>query len=240
MEAIRSMLACILCRRGEREGYTELIYDEKMALYSDEEPYAQVEAMTYDATTTSATRDARTIEEVAEEVSRLLWRAEWNDDALQSRISEAVGDRRWNRKMVEECLNNVIEYVEQGRARMGGAMCEALDKATDIADEEFAFPRRHPESLDGFIAIVSVGMLAEMQGAWVLELLGFGEVRGKEAVGKPGEVAMLTSDKIVLSPKPRRYSVAAWWSREYEAYIPQGSVASYLRRMDMIEPAPAN
>lgn len=234
------MLVCILCRRGEREGYTELIYDEKMALYSDEEPYAQPEAMAYGTTAPSATGDARTIEEVAEEVSRLLWRAEWNDDALQNRISEVVGDRRWNRKMVEECLNNVIEYVEQGRARMGGAMCEALDKATDIADEEFAFPRRHPESLNGFIAIVSVGVLAEMQGAWVLELLGFGEVCGKETVGKPGEVAMLTSDKIVLSPKPGRCSVAAWWSREYEAYIPQGSVASYLRRMDMIEPAPAN
>ncbi|GAB1315289.1 ESX-4 secretion system protein EccC4 [Madurella fahalii] len=219
METILSMLACILCRRGEREGYTELIYAKRW-------PCIQTRNHT------------RTVEEVAEAVARLLWLAEWNDDALQSRISEAVGDRRWNRKMVEECLNYVIEYVEQGRVQMGAAMCEALDKATDIADEEFAFPRRHPESLDGFIAIVSVGVLAEMQGAWVLELLGFGEVRGKETAEKTGEVAMLTSDKIVMSPNPRSCSVAAWWAREYQAYIPRDSVASYLRRMDMIETGP--
>lgn len=229
------MLVCILGRQERRQEYTELIYDEKMALYSDEERYTQPEVMTYGPVATSINQDARTVEEVAEEVARLLWRARWNDDELQCRISEAVGDRRWNRKMVEECLDNVIEYVEQGRAEMGDAMCEALDKATDIADEEFAFPRRHPESLDGFIAIVSIGVLAEMQGAWVLELLGFGEVGGKEVAGRPGEIAMLTSDKIVLWSRPKPGSVADWWAREYQAYIPPGAVSSYLRRLDMVE-----
>ena len=234
MELIRSMMAC--GRQGRREGYTELVYDDKMALYSDNEPYTQHDAMTYyggPAPTTGT--DKRTVEEIANEVARLLWLAEWNDDALQCRISEAVGDRRWNRKMVEECLDNVIEYVEQGREQMGDAMCAALDEATDIADDEFAFPRRHPQSLDGFISIVSVGVLAQMQGAWVLEMLGFGEVSGKEAVNGTSEIAMLTSDKIAFLSEPRPGSVAAWWAREYKAYIPMGSIYSYLQRLDMVE-----
>jgi hypothetical protein len=255
MEVLRSILACVFGRRGEQDGYTELVYDEKMALYSDSEPYAheynepyaQYDAMSYyhghgghdyspsyGATAPPVEdNDTRSVEDIAREVARLLWRAEANDDALQCGISEAVGDRRWNRKMIEACLDAVIQYVEQGRFEMGDAMCAALDKATDTADDEFAFPRRHPQSLDGFIAIVSVGVLAELQGAWVLELLGFGEVRGKEALEGTSEIAMFTSDKIVLASKPRPISFAAWWAREYAAYIPEGAVYSYLRRMDM-------
>lgn len=267
------MLGCMTRRRGEQNGYTELLYDDKMgALYSDHEPYAQHDAMSYSyqggdcdhydekgssMTGTTAIdpyacaysdagiddygeavvydHGSRTVEEIAQDVARLLWEAEWNDDALQSRISEAVGDQRWTRKMVEECLDNVIEYVERGRFEMGAAMCAALDKATDTADEEFSFPRRHPQSLDGFIAIVSVGVLADMQGAWVLELLGFGEVQGKEELNGAGEIAMLTSDKIVFSLEPKPSSFAAWWSREYDAYIPNMSIYSYLSNMDMVE-----
>lgn len=239
MEVVRALLACIFGRQARREGYTELIYDDdKMALYSDDEPYAQQDAMAYYGAMApkQAAGDRRTVEDVAKEVAWLLWRAEWNDNALQARVSDAVGDRRWNHKMVEECLDNVIEYVEQGRAPMGKAMCAALDGVTDAADDEFAFPRGHPPSLDGFIAIVSVGVLAEMQGAWVLELLGFGEVRGKEAaLDGTGEIAMLTSDKITVSAKPRPGSVADWWARVYDAYIPVGSVYSYLRKLDMVE-----
>lgn len=251
METVRAMLECMARRRGKQQGYTELIYDDKMAeLYSDNEPYQQHDTMSYyggDATPDPITdyeydekagyqvQDTRGIEDVAREVAELLWRAEWNDDALQTDISNVVGDRRWNRKMVEACLDDVIEYVEQGRFEMGDAMCAALDRATDIADDEFAFPRRHPQSLDGFIAIVSVGILAELQGAWVLELLGFGEVRGKEEPNGTGEVAMLTSDKIAFSARPRSNSFAAWWMREYDAYIPSDSVYEFLKRMDMIE-----
>ncbi|KAK4104388.1 hypothetical protein N658DRAFT_492499 [Parathielavia hyrcaniae] len=259
MEGVRTMLACITGHRGRHEeGYTELRYDDKMAsLYADNELYPQHEAMSYYhghgyGTTTATTEspvpfnsstlyksedtDARSVEDIAGEVARLLWRAEWNDDGLQCRISDAVGERRWNRRMVEKCLDNVIEYVEQGRARMGPAMCAALDNATDVADDEFAFPRRHPQSLDGFIAIVSAGVLAELQGAWVLELLGFGEVRGKkEAEDGTGEIAMLTSDKIVYCDRPRPNSFAAWWTREYDAYIPTESAYNYFSRMDMVE-----
>lgn len=253
MEMLCTTLACMCCRRGRREdGYTEVPYDDKMApLYSDDAPYAAHDAMQYhddhphgdDAATalvlhTNPTAtDTRTVEDVAREVARLLWRAECNDDALQGAISAVVGERRWNRRMVEACLDRVIEYVERGRARMGGAMCEALDRATDVADDEFAFPRRHPASLDGFIAIAAVGVLAELQGAWVLELLGFGEVRGKEELEGTREIAMLTSDKIVFAPKPKPGTVAAWWAREYGDYIPGGSVYSFLRRMDMVESA---
>ena len=249
MEALRAMLACIFGRRGGQEGYTELVYDEKMALYSDNEPYTQHDTMSYyyhghghgggddhdELKPLGENSETRTVEDIAREVAELLWQAEENDDALQCRISDAVGDRRWNRKMVEACLDKVIEYVEQGRFEMGDAMCAALDTATDVADDEFAFPRRHPQSLDGFIAIVSVGVLAELQGAWVLELLGFGEVRGKEEVEGTGEIAMLTSDKIVFSKKPRSISFAAWWAREYDAYIPSDAVYSFLRRMDMVQ-----
>ncbi|KAL2139415.1 hypothetical protein VTI28DRAFT_5229 [Corynascus sepedonium] len=268
METVRAMLGCVARRQARHEAYPQLIYDEKMApLYSDDDdgdaPYPPHDTMSYYhhyGAATPATSDdghapwdgddekrgyyytreddTRTVEDVAKEVAELLFRAEWNDDELQTRISDAVGERRWNRKMVEECLDGVIGYVERGRTGgMGAAMRAALDKATDEADEAFAFPRRHPESLDGFIAIVSAGVLAELQGAWVLELLGFGEVRGKEELGDgTGEIAMLTSDKIVPSPNPKPNSFAAWWTRAYDAYIPTGSVYAFLDRMDMIEP----
>ncbi|KAL2173687.1 uncharacterized protein P884DRAFT_211166 [Thermothelomyces heterothallicus CBS 202.75] len=263
METVRTMLGCVARRRARHKGYTELLDDEKTTpLYSYEDdvvPYPSHEAMSYyhlhdGAATPAATSfdnysdndekggnhrqdDTRTVEEVARDVAQLLFGAEWNDDALQTRISDTVGDRPWNRKMVECCLDAVIEYIERGRVGMGGAMCAALDKATDMADEEFAFPRRHPESLDGFIAIVSAGVLAELQGAWVLELLGFGEVQGKQELNDgTGEIAMLTSDKIVPSPVPKPNSFAAWWTKAYDAYIPAGSIYAFLQRMDMIEP----
>ncbi len=243
------MLARIFGRLRGQEGHAELVYDEKMALYSDHEPCTPHDAMSYYHPSHShgnsddhdgmkpltENSDTHTVEDIAREVAQLLWQAEENDDALQCRISDAVGDRCWNRKMLEACLDKVIEYVERGRFEMGDAMCAALDTATDVADYEFAFPRRHPQSLDGFIAIVSVGVLAELQGAWVLEPLGFREVCGKEEVESTGEIAMLTSDKIVFSKKPRSISFAAWWAREYDAYIPSGAVYSYLRRMGMVQ-----
>ncbi|KAL2269253.1 hypothetical protein VTJ83DRAFT_4099 [Remersonia thermophila] len=262
---IRSMLWCIMGHRTEKEGYTELVYDEKMVEpYTDDKPYCSSDSMGYissyagpDAdeaigyqcpaaylptyhTSGPAPQDTRSVEDVAREVARLLWRAEWNDDELQAEISAAIGpERRWTRKLVEECLDNVIEYVERGRhSGMGAAMQEALDRATAEADAAFAFPRRHPESLDGFIAIISAGVLADMLGAWVLELLGFGEVRGKEALDGPTgqEVAMLTSDKITYSPWPKPKTFAAWWTQAYRAYIPPESVYNCLQRMDMVEP----
>ncbi|KAK4113408.1 hypothetical protein N656DRAFT_616446 [Canariomyces notabilis] len=257
---IRSILACIIAGREEPQGYTQLIFDEKLAQYADyqlpaspelichekmapytdepEESYTQPEPMTYDVASVPslATEDARTVEEVAREITRLLWQAEWNDSALQTHISNELRGRCWTRKMAEECLDNVIEYVEQGRAHMGDAMCETLDRVVDIADEEFAFPRGHPPSLDGFISIVSAGVLADMLGAWVLELLGFGEVRGKTAPSADaGWVSMLTSDKITLSETPKNNSYAAYWMTEYAAYIPPDSVVKYWSRLDMVK-----
>lgn len=198
------------------------------------------------AYTSSADDDEEQLVAIAKKIVNLMHKAEFNDDSLQIAITDVVGERRWTRKLIEECLDNVVELVEQGRQNMGDAMTEALDKVTDVADEEFAFPRRHPESVDGFIAIVSVGVLAEMQGAWVLELLGFGEVKDKDLEGMVeevdekravGEVKMLTSDKIVLGEKARRGSVADWWMREYKAYIPEGRVETFFTRLDMVDPA---
>lgn len=249
MEAVRSMLACLtLRRRRSREGYTELIYDQASEKQQLEQylnrprtdndgsehdcpppQYQPLDSMVY-----SENSEDEAIVKIAGEVVRLLFEAEWNDDALQGKVVAAVGGRRWNRRLVEECLDNVIEHVEQGRQRMGEAMVEALDKVTDVADECFAFPRRHPASLDGFIAIVSVGVLAEMQGAWVLELLGFGEVVSR-IESSDGEVKMMTSDRIVVGLKARRGSMADWWTREYETYIPRGGVYSFLKRLDMVD-----
>ncbi|KAK4670675.1 uncharacterized protein QC763_213880 [Podospora pseudopauciseta] len=183
MATLRSILACLSFRRNRanRAGYTELLYDsldshgqidnEKFGLYSDSPPgnnheegqYRSAPLMAY---TSSADDDEEQLVAIAKKIVNLMHKAEFNDDSLQIAITDVVGERRWNRKLIEECLDNVVELVEQGRQNMGDAMTEALDKVTDVADEEFAFPRRHPESVDGFIAIVSVGLLAEMQGAW--------------------------------------------------------------------------
>ena len=243
MEVLYAKLARIVRRRRRQKGYTKLVYDEKIALYSDNEPYTQHNAISYGHNNNAdydrikpftENNGIYSIEDIAKEVVQLLWQAEENDDALQCRISDAVGDRRWSRKMVEACLDKVIECVEQGRFEMGDAMCGALDTATDIADDEFTFPRRHPQSLGGFIAIVSVGVLAKLQGAWVLEPLGFGEIRRRKEVEGIGGIAIRRSDKIIFLKKPRSISFAAWWAREYEAYIPSGALYSYLRRMGMV------
>ncbi|KAK0672380.1 hypothetical protein QBC41DRAFT_24570 [Cercophora samala] len=261
MATFRSILACLSFRRNRanRAGYSELLYDsldsygqidnEKVGLYSDspanssnhDGPYQSAPLMAY----SPSGDDDEELVAIAKKIVNLMHKAEFNDDSLQIAITNVVGERRWNRKLIEECLDNVVELVEQGRKNMGDAMMEALDKVTDIADEEFSFPRRHPESVDGFIAIVSVGVLAEMQGAWVLELLGFGEVKDKDFEGiveedekrAVGEVKMLTSDRIVLGEMARRGSVADWWMREYKAYIPEGRVETFFTRLDMVDPA---
>ncbi|KAK4200911.1 hypothetical protein QBC40DRAFT_172880 [Triangularia verruculosa] len=260
MATIRSILSCLTLRRSRanRAGYSELLYDsldsygqvdnEKFGFYSDSPASnhdGQYQAAPLMAYSPSAYDEDEELVAIAKKIVNLMHQAELNDDSLQIAITDVVGERRWNRKLIEECLDNVVELVEQGRQHMGDAMVEALDKVTDIADEEFEFPRRHPESVDGFIAIVSVGVLAEMQGAWVLELLGFGEVKDKDFEGvveedekrAVGEVKMLTSDKIVLGEKARRGSVADWWMREYKAYIPEGRVESFFKRLDMVDPA---
>ncbi|KAK4175346.1 hypothetical protein QBC36DRAFT_25560 [Triangularia setosa] len=266
MATLHSILACLSFRRdrANRAGYTELLYDsldsygqvdnEKFNPYSDplannndnnnnhdDGQYQSAPLMAYSGPSAD---DGEELVAIAKKIIHLMHQAELNDDSLQIAITDAVGERRWNRKLIEECLDNVVELVEQGRQNMGDAMMEALDRVTDVADEEFEFPRRHPKSLDGFIAIVSVGVLAEMQGAWVLELLGFGEVKDKDFEGMVeedekravGEVKMLTSDKIVLGEKARRGSVADWWMREYKAYIPEGRVEKFFKRLDMVDP----
>ncbi|KAK3326884.1 hypothetical protein B0H66DRAFT_170934 [Apodospora peruviana] len=251
MEVIRSMFACIFGDRRRSTsfpsvgGYTELT-DEKMPLYLENTPYMADNMMiAYGATRTLAApppayysdKPPLSDEEMADDVVRLLRRAEWNDESLQRRVRNIVGDGSWSRKMVEECLDNVIEAVEDGRRYMGEAMCEALDRATDIADEEFTFPRRHAQSVDGFIAIVAVGILAQMQGPWVLDVLGFGEVEDREEIRSPcgeEELSMSPSSKLVPSLKMRPGSVAAWWAREYAAYIPEGGIYEYFRGLGMV------
>ncbi|KAK3369829.1 hypothetical protein B0H63DRAFT_527595 [Podospora didyma] len=245
MEALLSMLACIFGGRRAAPSKYDYLINEKMPLYSDNPrvPYQSDKMMCYGTTTTAKSTprglaiasevddfeldseydsDAppiKTEEEIADDIVPLLRRARRNDERLQRQILSALGeDTTWTRKLAEHCLDNIIECVEQGRNHMGDAMCEALDKATDAADDEFAFPRRHPESVDGFIAIVAVGILAQMQGAWVLEFLGFGEAIRQE------EGAVY-----------RKGSVASWWTREYGDYIPMGSVYKYLRALDMVD-----
>jgi len=263
MEAIRSMVSCFFTggRRLSNKslGYTE-ITDEKALLnyFSDKSPSTGTADMPYMSSNSMAyygtichpdhpdyahSRSSHhhrqpTDEQLAEDVVRLLRRAEWNDSTLQQRVRAVVGDASWSRKMVEECLDNMIECVEDGRRYMGDAMCEALDKATDVADDEFKFPRRHAQSVDGFIAIVAIGILAQMQGPWVLDVLGFGEVEDRvdlvdEDSGEE-ELSMSASSKIVPYLTARPGSVAAWWSREFAAYIPRGSVYEYFRGLGMV------
>ncbi|KAK0717402.1 hypothetical protein B0T26DRAFT_296246 [Lasiosphaeria miniovina] len=217
MEVIRSMLACMFGPRSRHQGYTE-IFNEKMPLYMHDASY-QPDTMAYGTVVHSKPRarpSRPTDDEIADEIVRLLRQAEWNGNRLQQRIRDVLGERGWNRRTVEVCLDNIIDCVEDGRGYMGSAMRSALDRVTPLADEAFSFPRRHPESLDGFIAIVSVGIFMEMQGPWVLPVLGFGEVRGTDCSFKRG-------------------SVASWWTRKYAEYIPTGSVYAFLRQLDMVD-----
>lgn len=123
---------------------------------------------------------------------------------------------------------------------MGDAMYDALDRATEVADDEFEFPRRHAESVDGFIAIVAAGILAQMLGPWVLDVLGFGEVEDRvnvlvdEDTGEE-EVSMSASSKIAVLRRARPGSLAAWWAREFAPWIPKDGVYEYFRRLGMVQ-----
>ncbi|KAK3358681.1 hypothetical protein B0T25DRAFT_72931 [Lasiosphaeria hispida] len=240
MDFLRSMMACLFGRRGQPDA----IPNEKLALYSDKTPY-QPDMMTYGAASQPrylypsnpyphdvlsygtmihppAPAPLRSNEDTAAEVVRLLRRAEYSDHVLVRRTNEALGDRRWTRELVEACLDDVIDLVAEGRRRFGEAMGEALDEATDAAVDEFQFrrPGGPGEVGDGFATIVAVGILVLMQGPWVLEFLGFGEVR--------------EDGGLVILEKFRSGSIASWWAREYAASIPAGSVEDFFRALGVL------
>ncbi|KAM7216409.1 hypothetical protein V8F06_008229 [Rhypophila decipiens] len=249
MEAIRSVLGCILTpsRRLSQHsaGYTELT-DEKGALleynyFSDDKmPYMSNNSMTHYNYGSTCRPHPASDEALAQSIVRLLRHAPVNDNELQSGIRSLIGSSAWSRKLVEECLDNIVECVEDGRRYMGDAMCDALDLATDVADDEFDFPRRHAESVDGFIAIVATGILAQMVGPWVLDVLGFGEVEDRvdivadEESGEE-EVSMSASSKIVVGRRGRPGSVAAWWQHEFAPWIPSSGVYEYFRGLGMVK-----
>ena len=131
--------------------------------------------------------NAQSDEATALAVSRLLRCAPRQDETLQRRITAVLGGRGWARKVVEETVDRVIEAVEQGRDSLGPAMLDAMDRATAMADQCFDFPRQHPESVDGFVASVAVGIVVLMLGPWVLDPLGFAEARETVASGRGGE-----------------------------------------------------
>ncbi|KAK4224679.1 hypothetical protein QBC38DRAFT_12316 [Podospora fimiseda] len=249
MDSLRSFLSCLLFRSRAKEGYTELLYDSSSTepLFYNNEKYTDSPPSSpppsyQDQYQTPQFMEYTTEETVlGEAIAHLLYTASSNDDALQSAILKQVGpNRKWNRQLIEEILDNIIEYVEGGRTKMGEAMVTSMDLVTDIADESFTFPRNHPESLDGFIAVVSAGILGEMMGAWVLELLGFGIVKSEAAEKDEkngwsgGVVSMSTSDKISLGDRPRKGTFADWWARGYGEYIPRGGVYSFLKKLDMV------
>ncbi|KAK0721159.1 hypothetical protein B0H67DRAFT_578248 [Lasiosphaeris hirsuta] len=250
MDFIRSMMACLFGRRGEPDPTPS----EKLALYSDKTPY-QPDMMTYGAasrppypyisdtpsygTMYPAPPPApyRTDEDIAAEVVRLLRRADYSDHVLVRRVNEALGDRRWTRELVEACLDDVIDLVADGARHLGGrhlgeAMGQALDEATDVATDEFRFGRCRGGVDDGFATVVAVGILALMQGPWVLEFLGFGELRGdgRGARGADG----YEGGRLVLLDRYRSGSIASWWAREYAAYIPVGSVDAFFRALGVL------
>ncbi|KAK4249238.1 hypothetical protein C7999DRAFT_39655 [Corynascus novoguineensis] len=193
----------------------EHIPDDQIALFSKRESLNKDSLLSDrgddDDTITLYTNDdesVQSIQDIASKVAYLLWRAEHEDDALQNNVAEVTSCHPWNRKMAEHCLYHVIQYVGQGRDEMGHAMRKTLDRVTDIADEEFMFPRNHPESVYGFVAIVSAGVLAELQGTWVLELLGFGDFTGKKKATRTEQVVLLPSDRLLSFNGPEMSSFA--------------------------------
>ncbi|KAK4167883.1 hypothetical protein QBC43DRAFT_310410 [Cladorrhinum sp. PSN259] len=253
MDPLRQFFSCLLFRSRAREGYTELIYDypssESPSLfnekYTDYPPPEHDEQYQPDCMTLVSpvinSNNQTDLTILASQLAHTLYFATENDENLQSRILSVVGSQKWNRRLLEELLDEVITYIEGGRTdAMGEAFLTALDTVTDLADEEFTFPRNHPESVDGFIAIVGVGVLASLLGGWCLELLGFGivvtreeDVEGNEK--ETGVVKMSASDKVTLGDRPRRGSVADWWAREFGGYIPRGGVYKFLQRLDVVE-----
>ncbi|KAJ9130498.1 hypothetical protein NKR23_g12171 [Pleurostoma richardsiae] len=152
---------------------------------------------------------ARDCDIIVTEVLSILRAAEKHGVWLTRQLDDAVGVEGWTEWIAERVLAGLEAVLKEGREKIGPAMAQAFDSASEAADKVFQFAKDHPVATAGLLTILTVGVLVVLAPV-VVEALGFAELGPVEG------------------------SFAAWWESTYAGYIPKGSLFSYLQRLGMI------
>ncbi|KAI8627393.1 hypothetical protein F5Y19DRAFT_442992 [Xylariaceae sp. FL1651] len=146
---------------------------------------------------------------IVADIISILRSAEKHGVALTQQLDGAVGTEGWTEWIAEKVLAGIEAALKEGREKMGPAMAEAYDRASEAADNVFQFAKDHPVATAGLLTIIAVGLLVIL-APMVVEALGFAELGPVEG------------------------SFAAWWQSTYAGYVPAGSLFSFLQRLGMI------
>ncbi|KAI9835451.1 MAG: hypothetical protein M1819_002369 [Sarea resinae] len=112
-----------------------------------------------------------TEEEIASSVLSALFTAEKPGKDLECRLQDIVHTSGWYEGVAKRILAGLELALNEGAA-MGGAMKEAFDKATAVAD---GFVREHPILVGAVVTLVAIGILVNLV-PWAVEALGFAEL----------------------------------------------------------------
>lgn len=123
----------------------------------------------------SYTTPARDCDTIVTEVVSILRAAEKHGARLTRQLDDAVGVEGWTEWIAEKVLAGLEAVLKEGREKIGPAMAQAFDKASEAADNVFQFAKDHPVATAGLLTILAVGVLVVLAPV-VVEALGFAEL----------------------------------------------------------------
>lgn len=124
---------------------------------------------------------SRGSDDIAREVIQIILTAEKRGSDLRSRIEDTVDIEGWTEGIAKAILAKLKQVIDAGWKDMGSVMQDAIDSASNSAQDIFQFAADHPEATSIFCTLVALGVLI-LIAPWVVEALGFsqlGPVEGK-------------------------------------------------------------
>jgi hypothetical protein len=149
-----------------------------------------------------------TEEALAEEILSILLTADKRSD-IHHQLKDHVQAASWTATLARRVLDGLVNALNSG-AVMGGAMKEAFDKVSAVAE---SFVREHPILMAVIVTIIAIGIL-EMLMPWAIAALGFGEagpVEGKSGVSGKRSDELLIRRRLVCCLVAIYVSECALW-----------------------------
>ncbi|KAH7418853.1 hypothetical protein BKA64DRAFT_655409 [Cadophora sp. MPI-SDFR-AT-0126] len=144
---------------------------------------------------------------IVADVISILCTAEERGIWLAWQLQNAVGAEGWTDWIAQQVLAGLEVALKEGREKMGPAMAEAFDSASEAADKVFHSAKDHPKATAGWLAILAVGVLFKLTPV-PIEALGFtelGAVEGSFAAWWRARTRTLRrSKRSVLQKRPRK------------------------------------
>lgn len=101
--------------------------------------------------------------------------AEKHGVRLTRQLEDTVGTEGWTEWISEHVLAGLEAVLKDGREKMGPAIGQAFDSASEAAEKVFQFAKDHPVATAGLLTILAVGVLVVLAPV-VVEALGFAEL----------------------------------------------------------------